>query len=301
MNRVKTSISRSQPEINAIEKEKVQLTRDIERLQNSMIRLNKCIHEQRSSSDALEQENRFAEEDFILRIREKETQAVEAEAQLAEAVREKEDLLSDLLETERHIMLWEKKVQLVNETRQAVDSASGMAELKAIRVEIHRMEMKKALIARQQEQLIQALEQSRAKKFDEECVKLEIESKKLEGDLESKYTDCEEIRKRSMELTKELKELTEYRQKNLIELQMRQHASRYWEQLLAGRYRRLCSSRQAAQNERDRQIGKMRSMLAVVDRLTTEFPEIKQDLSAVWQILSEKLAQEDDRRKSETN
>lgn len=57
-------------------------------------------------------------------------------------------------------MLWEKKVQLVNETRQAVDSASGMAELKAIRVEIHRMEMKKAQIARQQEQLIQALEQS---------------------------------------------------------------------------------------------------------------------------------------------
>ncbi|VUZ42592.1 unnamed protein product, partial [Hymenolepis diminuta] len=75
---------------------------------------------------------------------------------------------------------------------------------------------------------------------------------------------------------------------------MRQHASRYWEQILAGRYRRLCPSRQAAQNERDRQIGKMRSMLAVVDRLTTEFPEIKRDLSAVWQILSEKLAQEDE-------
>ncbi|VDL61080.1 unnamed protein product [Hymenolepis diminuta] len=305
-------------EINAIEKEKAQLTRDVERLQNSMIRLNKCIYEQRSSSDALEQENRFAEEDFFLRIREKETQAVEAEAQLAEAVREKEDLLADLLETERHIMLWEKKVQLVNETRQAVDSASGMAELKAIRVEIHRMEMKKAQIARQQEQLIQALEQSvqkrdsiitrnecaktvkakealtknnlhreieslqskiisyekSAKKFDEECVNLEVESKKMESNLESKYTNCEEIRKRSMELSKELQELTEYRQKNLIELQMRQHASRYWEQILAGRYRRLCPSRQAAQNERDRQIGKMRSMLAVVDRLTTEFPEV---------------------------
>ncbi|VUZ42593.1 unnamed protein product, partial [Hymenolepis diminuta] len=99
-----------------------------------------------------------------------------------------------------------------------------MAELKAIRVEIHRMEMKKAQIARQQEQLIQALEQSvqkrdsiitrnecaktvkakealtknnlhreieslqskiisyekSAKKFDEECVNLEVESKKME-------------------------------------------------------------------------------------------------------------------------
>ncbi len=57
-------------------------------------------------------------------------------------------------------MLWEKKVQLVNETRQAVDSASGQGELKAMRIEIHRMENRKAQIARQQEQLIQALEQS---------------------------------------------------------------------------------------------------------------------------------------------
>lgn len=51
-------------------------------------------------------------------------------------------------------------MQLVNETRQAVDSASGLAELRAIRVEIHRMEARKAQIARQQEQLIQALEKS---------------------------------------------------------------------------------------------------------------------------------------------
>lgn len=55
---------------------------------------------------------------------------------------------------------------------------------------------------------------------------------------------------------------------------MRQHASRYWEQLLAGRYRRLCPTRQAARAERDRQLGRMRSMLAVVDRLTSEFPMV---------------------------
>lgn len=57
-------------------------------------------------------------------------------------------------------MLWEKKVQLVNETRQAVDSAIGQGELKAMQIEIHRMEGRKAQILRQQETLIQALEQS---------------------------------------------------------------------------------------------------------------------------------------------
>lgn len=97
---------------------------------------------------------------------------------------------------------------------------------------------------------------------------------------------------------------------------MRQHASRYWEQLLAGRYRRLCPTTQSAKSERERQIGRMRAMLAVVDRLTSEFPivsrifftqnldpfnanrvfiyylKIKRDLSAVWHILTEKLEQE---------
>lgn len=87
-------------EINNIEKEKTQLNRDLVQLQNSMVRLNKRIFEQRSSGTALEQENRLAEEDFMRRIREKETQAVEIEAQLEEAVREKEDLLAELLETE---------------------------------------------------------------------------------------------------------------------------------------------------------------------------------------------------------
>ncbi|VDN13930.1 unnamed protein product [Dibothriocephalus latus] len=63
----------------------------------------------------------------------------------------------------RHIMLWEKKVQLVNETKQAVDSSVGQGEIKAMESEIHRMELRKAQIARQQEMLIQALEKSVAR------------------------------------------------------------------------------------------------------------------------------------------
>uniref|UniRef100_A0A5K3F2D7 TEX12 protein n=1 Tax=Mesocestoides corti TaxID=53468 RepID=A0A5K3F2D7_MESCO len=324
-------------EINTIERERTNLERDVVHLQNSMARLNKSIYTKRSSGTALEQENRLAEEDFVRSIREKEMQAVEAEGRLKEAIQEKEDLLAELIETERHIMLWEKKVQLVNETRHAVDSAVGKNELRAIRIEIQRMETRKAQIARQQEQLIQALEQSVQKRdtiitrnenakvvkarqessktallreiedlrskigatekaiveYDEESEKLEAETKRLEKDLEDKYFACEAVRKRSAELNKQLQKLAETRQKNLIELQMRQHASRYWEQLLAGRYRRLCPTRQGAQSERERQIGRTRAMLAVVDRLTTEFPAIKQDLSAAWQILTDKLEQEE--------
>ena len=42
----------------------------------------------------------------------------------------------------RHqIMLWERKIQMAKEMREMVDSETGQAELKAMKPEIHRMEV----------------------------------------------------------------------------------------------------------------------------------------------------------------
>lgn len=41
----------------------------------------------------------------------------------------------------RQIMLWEKKIQLVKETRSAVDSEVGHGEIQTMKAEIHRMEV----------------------------------------------------------------------------------------------------------------------------------------------------------------
>lgn len=41
----------------------------------------------------------------------------------------------------RQIMLWERKIQLAKEMREMVDSETGQAELKAMKAEIHRMEV----------------------------------------------------------------------------------------------------------------------------------------------------------------
>ncbi|VDN22268.1 unnamed protein product [Dibothriocephalus latus] len=110
--------------------------------------------------------------------------------------------------------------------------------------------------------------------YTAESSNLEVEAEGLEKSLKEKNRICEAARNRSLELTKKLQVLAEERQKGLIELQMRQHATRYWEQLSAGRYRRLCPTAQAAKSERERQLGRMRSMLAVVDRLTSDFPAV---------------------------
>lgn len=41
----------------------------------------------------------------------------------------------------RQIMLWEKKTQLVKETRSAVDSEVGQGDIQMMKAEIHRMEV----------------------------------------------------------------------------------------------------------------------------------------------------------------
>ncbi|CAH8433436.1 unnamed protein product, partial [Dicrocoelium dendriticum] len=64
----------------------------------------------------------------------------------------------------RTIMLWEKKVQLCEETRHAVDCDLGQGELNVMRSEIHRMEVRKNSLLQQQEKLLQALERSVAKR-----------------------------------------------------------------------------------------------------------------------------------------
>lgn len=42
----------------------------------------------------------------------------------------------------RHqIMLWERKIQLTKEMKESVDSETGQAEIKAMKAEIHRMQV----------------------------------------------------------------------------------------------------------------------------------------------------------------
>ena len=60
----------------------------------------------------------------------------------------------------RQIMLWEKKTQLARETREAVDGEVGQGEMKAMRAEIHRMQVRYTQLMKQQERMIQEMEKA---------------------------------------------------------------------------------------------------------------------------------------------
>ena len=60
----------------------------------------------------------------------------------------------------RQIMLWEKKTKLANETRAAVDSELGQGEIRAMKSEIHRMQVRHGQLMKQQETMIQSMEKA---------------------------------------------------------------------------------------------------------------------------------------------
>ena len=57
-------------------------------------------------------------------------------------------------------MLWEKKTQLARETRAAVDSEVGQGEVRAMKSEIHRMQVRYGQLMKQQEKMIQEMEKA---------------------------------------------------------------------------------------------------------------------------------------------
>ncbi|CAH8673216.1 unnamed protein product [Schistosoma haematobium] len=319
-------------------REKNDLKKELKHLQNDITRINTMIAKEKTTEECLDNENKLTEIDFIRSLKEKETEAANLQEKVDKALKDKEDLLSGLVEVERTIMLWEKKIQLCEETKNSVDCDIGQGEMNVMRHEIHRMEIRKSSLLQQQERLIQALERSVSKRdtivnqsdvlqsrkdksqiritaqrhIDElkrklkaikqnsasciqELEEFEEKTNMLENELRIKKSDAEAEQKKADELMKKLQSLSDQKQINLFELQMRQHATVYWEQIRQDKYRRLCPSATSAENERTRHVNRSRSLMAIIDQLVTEFPQIQQDLEPVRYLLENKLRSENNR------
>ncbi|XP_072098082.1 coiled-coil domain-containing protein 40 isoform X2 [Mobula birostris] len=136
--------------------------KDIERhmkiLSNDMLKLNTLLIKNNSAKDSLEHNNVLMENEFIKSLKDAERQSIAKQQYLDQLKEEKERHLNSLVEAERQIMLWEKKIQLAKEAKSAVDSEVGQGEIRAMKTEIHRMEIRYSQLMKQQEQMIRDME-----------------------------------------------------------------------------------------------------------------------------------------------
>ncbi|XP_073444175.1 coiled-coil domain-containing protein 40 isoform X1 [Dendrobates tinctorius] len=166
------SVEMLQRELTILQQRKVRTENDIEQekneqkdtehhmksLKNDMLRLNMLLSKKATSKEHLLQHNHLMESEFMRSLREAEKESIEMQENLDNVQEEKERLLHSLVETEHQIMLWEKKIQLAKEMRNAVDSETGQGEIKAMKAEIHRMQVRYAQLIKQQEKMIRDME-----------------------------------------------------------------------------------------------------------------------------------------------
>lgn len=128
--------------------------------QRQLAVLNESIAQNEDAQARLAEANLSQENAFIRKLQDAEKVAIGLEVEIDELLSEKKYLLSDVIEAERQIMLWEKKIQLAKETQEALDPEVGATEVKAMKKEIHRMKLRHASLLRQQEKMVQDMEKA---------------------------------------------------------------------------------------------------------------------------------------------
>lgn len=160
--------------VTILSQQQLRLTRDIKSLktdiklstasnidlQRDMTKLNALISVNHDQEDQLQSANFLLETECVEELKEMERECVALESTLSETKTGKAKILDEIMEMERQALLWEKKIQLDKETREALDPSVGQAETQNMEHEIHRMGLRLEALKREQERL--AVEMERA-------------------------------------------------------------------------------------------------------------------------------------------
>lgn len=73
---------------------------------------------------------------------------------------QKAELMNEIVECERQILLWERKYQLEKEMQEALDPNVGQSELEELKKELHRMELRHASLIKEQAKILAEAERA---------------------------------------------------------------------------------------------------------------------------------------------
>jgi len=135
-------------------------------MHTDMSRLNELIGGHSQMRAKLVNGNGVSEIEFAEEIKEIQNRIMKIEKRNVNAQSAKEELLKQILEKEKVILVWGKKIQLEKETQIALNSSEHADEIKGMEIEIHRMRHRLEEMNRQQEKLIRDMELAIHKRED---------------------------------------------------------------------------------------------------------------------------------------
>eukprot|EP00899_Mesostigma_viride_P013156 jgi/Mesvir1/21841/Mv04224-RA.1 len=150
--------SRLDAQYGAQEKEIKELDKAVDKLHAEVARLNELISKNTALQAVLHTENFNLENDVVVSLKELEEESIRLEGRISAGWQEKKELLAEIVEAERQIMLWDRKISLEKETQAALNPDVGNDVVGAMTKEIHRMKLRHTELMKKQEKLIQDLE-----------------------------------------------------------------------------------------------------------------------------------------------
>jgi hypothetical protein len=129
-------------------------------LQKDIAKLNALISANHEQEGSLQNANFILEMECVDELKQAERECVTLQATIAETKNTKALILDEIVDTERQALLWEKKIQIDKETREALDPTVGQQETQNMEKEVHRMALRLEALKREQERLSGEMERA---------------------------------------------------------------------------------------------------------------------------------------------
>ncbi len=146
--------------IGSTEGEKKRLEGAVKGIRDDMARINALIAKNSALRDRLAVATYSTEKAFSDTLKDMERESMAAEHKTVGVREECRRLAGDLVEAERQVLAWEKRIALEKETQEALDPSVGEGELASMEKEVGRMKLRAESLKVEQDKLIAEMERS---------------------------------------------------------------------------------------------------------------------------------------------
>lgn len=186
-----------------------------------MNKLNGQINQNDRRQEKLTTDNFNIEMEFKQKLKEMENESIKLENSITQLKEQKSDILIEVIEAEKQILLWERKYQLEKEMQDALDPTIGQTEIVAMKKEIHRMQLQYELFRKEQEKLIKDMERCVFKretiqlKYLPKVEKKNAQDRSSQGKLSRQIANLKQNLKHTTEQTMQLDTAIEGRKREI--------------------------------------------------------------------------------------
>ncbi|KAL3137705.1 hypothetical protein ABBQ38_004975 [Trebouxia sp. C0009 RCD-2024] len=149
---------------DVVQREVKELEKGIGHLHNCMARYNALIADNAALKVQLVNDNFHLETKIGHELQDMEEAAATLSHSIDAGRKDKSQLLADIVDTEKQVMLWQRKIELEREMNDVLDPSVGGDVVGAMKKEIHRMQLRAGELSRIQESLLLDLERSITKR-----------------------------------------------------------------------------------------------------------------------------------------